>query len=515
MGRNLWLPWTETLPAPPARADGDVLAIVPTAGRAPQRLKRCLEALAKAAGGCGLHVVVVHSPDNPATRKNVRRICRGRAEVVSLPAPFNYCRSVNSGISRRAPGDRFALFLNDDAFFRNEGDLEHLRAVLVDRRWACIGPWIPSFHPDYSTVPRSDGAIRTNEPVNGACALWDLRWLDRVGPLDEAYGIGWGLDEPDLCLRAVRKGGRFGRLDSVELTHIRHATFGDDYTDYSSPAHTRNMEYFLTKFGRDVHGWGRSHHWWPLPGIQVSIPARNAEKWLQRCLDSIERALDGHRWILVIGDDESSDDTIAIARHHAMELTTADHCVIERFSGKAVNVDQAKNRVLRLGLPFREQYPAMCLMDADDEMGIGRINHLLWQARDGGHAAVMGDHQRHNPGYPPEHLTVHSAVNHGQLEGFGPWATLFHSSLVPEDGCLFRESRKQISYGDNDLWLRWHLKGIKIKPLPGEIVHYYHCHPGTVSRPKSAQRAKKERERWNRRKAQLLAQKRKKRNGGA
>jgi len=37
-----------------------------------------------------------------------------------------------------------------------------------------------------------------------------------------------------------------------------------------------------------------------------------------------------------------------------------------------------------------------------------------------------------------------------------------------------------------------------------------------VSRPKSAQRAKKERERWNRRKAQLLARKKKqKRNGGA
>lgn len=413
----------------PVESPGGVLAVIPTAGRAPRRLRRCLDALEKAASGCPLRVVVVHSPKTPATRQSVIKVCRNRAEVVSLPGPFNYCHSINAGVAQRGDRDRFALFLNDDAFFRNAGDLERMRSALRDRRWACIGPWIPIFHPEYSRVPRQEATVRTNEPVHGACVLWDLAWLDRIGPLDEAYGLGWGLDEPDMCLRAIRLGARYGRLDSVEITHLRHATFGELFTAYDGPAHTRNMEYFHTKFGRDVHGWGQSDHWWPLPGVQVSIAARNAEKWLQRCLDSVERALTGFRWILVIGDDRSRDDTVNIARHHAARLSRADHCIVERFQRKAVGVDHAKNRVIRLGMPFLDQYPAMCLMDADDEMAEARVRHLLWRARDGGHLAVMGDHQRFN---------------------------LFH--------------------------------------------------PGTVSRPRSPVVAKRELQRWNRRRAQLLAQ---------
>jgi len=510
---NPWLPWRETLPAKPLEARGGALAIIPTAGRAPRRLQRCLQALEMAAGDCPLHTVVVLCPATPATRKKIRAICRDHAEVVDLEGPFNYCRSINVGLAHRGQGDVFALFLNDDAFFRSAGDLDRMRTAIGDQRWACIGPWIPEFHPVTLGAKRQLGAVRTNEPVVGTCALWNLKWLDRVGHLDEAYGLGWGMDDADLCLRALRLGARYGRLDSVEVGHLGHATFGAAHTAYDGPAHQRNMEHFQTKFGTEVHSWGRSNHWWPLPGVQVSIAARNAEQWFQRCLDSVERALAGFRWILVIGDDASRDKTFDIARYHGMRLSKADHCIVERFADKAVNVDQAKNRVLRLGLPFREQYSAMCLMDADDDMAPARVRHLLWRARDGKHAAVMGDHERHTINRPYEHLSRHSAVNHDQLEGFGPWATIFHSSLVPEDGRLFRESRKQISYGDNDLWLRWRLQGIRIKPFPGEIVHYYHCHPGTVSRPRSAKAAQQERERWNRRKGQLLAQSRKNRNG--
>ncbi len=503
---NPWLPWVETVRPTPVRDRGGVLAIIPTAGRDAQRLARCLHSLERAATGLDLHVVMVVCPPTPAALRTVNKIARPRAEIIALPGRFNYCRSINEGLRHRRAQDTGALFLNDDVTFAAPGDLIRLKKTLQAEHWACVGPHIKGWHAEHSKVPRAAGAIRTNEPVVGACALWDLRWLDRVGRLDEEFGKGWGMDEADLGLRVVRHGGRFGRQDAVEVEHLQHATFGADYTHYDGPAHTRNYRYFKSKYGWSVDGWGGSHHWAPLPGVQVSISAHNAARWFERCLDSVERALDGFRWVLVIGDDGSQDGTFEITRHHCEKRTSADACVFKRFTKPAGHVDRAKNRVIRLGAPFRQHYPAMCLMDADDEMGLNRVRHLLWRARDGGHWAVMGDHQRIIPAGNGHQHRLFKASRSSQLKGgFGPWATIFHERLIAADGVLFPEDKGHISNGDVEVWLRWHLRGVRIVPFPGEITHHYHCHPGTVSRPVDGKKAQLELLRWERRKAKLLA----------
>ncbi len=504
---NPWLPWTDTVRLVPQRDRDGVLVIIPTAGKDPQRLTRCLHSLERAATGLDLHVVLVQCPATPATLRDVRKVARQRAEVVTLPGRFNYCRSINEGLLRRRSSDSCALFLNDDVTFTAPGDLTRLRKTLRAERWACVGPHIQGWHEEFSKVPRAAGAIRTNEPVVGACALWDLRWLDRAGKLDEEFGVVWGLDEADLSLRVLRLGGRFGRQDAVEIEHFQHATFGNDYTNYDGPAHKRNYHYFKSKYGRTVGGWGETHHWMPLPGVQVSISAHNAARWFERCLASVERALDGFRWVLVIGDDGSRDETYEIARHHCEQRTRADACILKRFARKAGHVDRAKNRVIRLGSQLRQQYPAMCLMDADDEMGLNRVRHLLWRARDGGHLAVMGDHQRIVPQWSKEHLKIVKATRRSQINGgFGPWATIFHEQLIPANGILFPEDTNHISNGDVEVWLRWYLRGVRIIPFPGEITHHYHWHPGTISRPLDEKIARLDQARWNRCKAKLLAQ---------
>ncbi len=504
---NPWLPWVDTIHLAPARDRGGVLAIIPTAGRDAQRLARCLHSLERAANGLDLQVVVVLCPATPATLRTTRKVARQRAEVIALPGPFNYCRSMNAGLLQRRAVDTCALFLNDDVTFTTPGDLVRLKQTLRAERWACVGPHIRGWHAQHSEVPRSVGAIRTNEPVVGACALWDLRWLDRVGQLDEEFGVGWGMDEADLGLRVVRQGGRFGRQDAVEIEHLQHATFGREYTDYAGPAHARNLAYFTSKYGRSVASWGESHHWVPLPGVQVSISAHNAGRWFERCLESVERALAGFRWVLVMGDDGSTDGTFEIARQHCEKRTSADAILLKRFVKRAGHVDRAKNRVIRMGAPFRSQYPAMCLMDADDEMGVNRVRHLLWRARDGGHLAVMGDHQQMIPEWKKEHLKIIKATRQSQVKGgFGPWATIFHEQLIAANGVLFPEDRGHVSNGDVEVWLRWHLRGVRIAPFPGEITHHYHCHPGTVSRPVNEKEARLEQLRWERRKAKLLGQ---------
>ncbi|MEW6304712.1 MAG: glycosyltransferase [Verrucomicrobiota bacterium] len=480
------------------------MAIIPTAGNDPERLRRCLDSLRMSAAGLTLHPVVVLCPASIKRVRVTKSVCAGRAQLVSLPGPFNYCRSINEGLLQRRPGDGYALFLNDDVTFREPGDLARMKQTLREQHWACVGPHIEHWHGKHSRVKRGDGAVRTNEPVNGCCALWELDWLDRLGPLDEEFGRGWGLDEADLCLRALRLGARYGREDRVSIEHVGHATFGTEYADCNGDAHQRNVRHFRRKYGSEVGLWGQTHHWEPLPGVQVSIAAHNAAPWLGRCLDSVEQALDGFRWTLFLGDDCSSDETFEIALAY-QSRSGADVCHVRRFQRKAMTVDQAKNRVIRMGMPYRRLYPAMCLMDADDVMAPGRVRHLLWQARDGGHRAVLGDYLQITPHFPARLNRIVRATPRSQIDrGFGPWATLFHSSLVPRNARLFREHREQVSNGDVDLWVRWFRRGIDMVPFPGEVVHHYYLHEGSVSRPQDPALARQFEERWRRRKARLL-----------
>jgi GT2 family glycosyltransferase len=504
MQSNPWLPWTPTERLDATSRVEQVLVIIPTAGNDLDRLRRCLDSVRHAAGPIKLHPVVVLSPSSVKKVRALKTACRGRASVLPLPGAFNYCRSVNEGLAQRRPEDTCALLINDDVTLTGKDDLATLVHTLRQQHWACTGPYVADWHNRHSAVPRQHGPVRTNEPVNGCCVLWDLQWLDRIGGLDEEFGRGWGLDEADACLRALRRGAQFGREDRVMVFHRGHGTFGADYTALEGPAHERNVRLFARKFGPDVGPWGQTHHWWPLPGVQVSIAAHNAARWLKRCLASVEQAMDGYRWSLVIGDDCSSDTTFEIASAH-QHNTSADVCLIKRFQRKAMTVDQAKNRVIRMGAPLRGQYPAMCLMDADDEMAPGRLRHLLWRARDGGHLAVLGDFQQVAPDHPGQDGRVIRATAESQIHaGFGPWATLFHAKLVPRDNRLFREHRRQISHGDVDLWVRWYLRGIHFKPFPGEVVHRYYWHPGTASRPLDEKLANWAREIWRRRKSRLL-----------
>ncbi len=502
--KNPWLPWRETIRLTPWPDRGAVLVIIPTAGKDPVRLKQCLDSLEMAARGTLIHPVVVLCPAELKTIRAVKAICEGKAEFVSLPGPFNYCHSINQGLSKRRPEDGYVLFLNDDVTFQRVGDLTRLKETLNAERWACVGPYIHQWHAAHSSIVRQAGAVRTNEPVNGCCVLWDAQWLDRLGQLDEAFGLGWGLDEADMCLRAVRRGARYGRNDAVQIKHAGHSTFGNEFTDYQGAAHQQNLRYFRSKYGADVGAWGQTHHWWPLPGIQVSIAAHNAAKWINKCLASVERALDGYRWILVIGDDRSSDKTYEEALS-CVSGSSADRILLRRYQRKAVTVDEAKNRVLRLGMSLQRQYPVMCLMDADDEMGPERINFLLWQARDKAHRAVMGDFERINPNVPQSKKDIVQVNRNSQIHmGFGPWATLFHAGLVPKHGRLFRERRGMFSHGDVDLWVRWYARGIHIVPIQGQVVHRYYLHEGTASRPRDQVLARRMREKWVKDKARIL-----------
>ncbi|MFT4587359.1 MAG: glycosyltransferase involved in cell wall biosynthesis [Candidatus Binatia bacterium] len=213
-------------------------------------------------------------------------------------------------------------------------------------------------------------------------------------------------------------------------------------------------------------------------GIQVVISAHNAARWFERCLLSVERSLAGYRWILIIADDGSEDETLEIAVNHP---TSAQFSIIRAYP-KAANVSVAKNRAYSLALKNSTNYPAIVSMDADDEMLPPRISHLLPFAVAHGHHAVFGDYIYECPAIPERHERIVKARSSNIKWGnFGPPMTLFHASLIPRDGVLFREDMRANS--DCELWDRWTAEGVEIVPAPGPMVHRYHYRLGSTSNP--------------------------------
>jgi hypothetical protein len=478
----------------PAPHAGSILAVIPTAGRERDRLYRCLDALYAASQGVRINPVVVVCPTDPATVDAVRYTVGGRAAVVALPGPFNYPRSVNVGLAQRSLQDGYALLLNDDCFFSQPDALHRLVTTLRAERWACVGPWIRGREaPPESWRP--DGPRRAAGPIVGTAVLWSFEWLDRTGPFDETFGIGWGQDECDQCLRALRLGAAWGQDGRVLAEHLYHATFGDAAVAPDGEPFRRNVAAWQAKYP-GVHTWGGSRHWQPLPGVHVAVAGHNVAPWLKRALESVEQALDGFRWVMTYADDGSTDGSLEVALDHR---SGADRYEARGFP-KGAGPAEAKNRAVEMGRQWSAEYPVLCLMDADDEMTPARVRHLLWRMRDGEHAAVFGDYQivaRNSP-HDGELGPATAARQAGCC--IHPCSTLIHWSLVPKDGKLFDESLPIME--DADLWLRWHLRGIRMVPLPGAVVHRWRWRTGSVMRsPDSARRMAA----WHRRKEALLS----------
>lgn len=296
----------------------------------------------------------------------------------------------------------------------------------------------------------------------------------------------------DLCLRAIRSGARSGVAGGVKVASERSIT---------DQGRSLAQTFWSIRYP-GVQPTGSSAHWTPLPGVQVLVSAHNAAKWIMGSIGSIERSMEGFRWTLIITDDGSTDNTAELCADHNSQ---ADRYIFQSYP-KAANVDEAKNRTVRLALKYRREYPVIALMDADDEMRASRVRYLLWQMRDANQLAVVGDYQRYDISRPEHviHMVRANETSQARFD-FGPWATLFHAKLIPEDGNLFWSN--PYALGDCDLWLRWFVQGIKIVPVSGEVVHIYYIHGAKSTTHKIQQRYGPARKLfWMKRKMELVNQ---------
>jgi len=238
---------------------------------------------------------------------------------------------------------------------------------------------------------------------------------------------------------------------------------------------------------------------WEKKGCQVVISARNAAEWLPVVLSSIENAMMYMDWVIHIGDDESTDNTYKIARSFA-PYTTAKEFNVFKFN-KADTVATAKNRVIKKALGYKEDYPAIFLSDADDFFTQERSKGLLWRAEQLNEYFLVGSWVKVK-NRQKETRKASEFVNDGL---FGPWATLLHADLVPDDGKLFYEGLT--ANEDLLLWAEFQAAGVKATPVDEFITCYYNSREETVSKPTDLSKKREEFEIYQNLKAHILSEK--------
>ena len=213
---------------------------------------------------------------------------------------------------------------------------------------------------------------------------------------------------------------------------------------------------------------------WDKNGIQIVISAYNSEKYLLKCLESIEEVMAGQKWVMLFGDDGSTDSTYEIAKKFSKK-SSADYWQIKKFN-KAKNVAAAKNRVFKMCLENGPDYPAIFMMDSDDLMRKERLQ-LLEILRSTDTKFAFGDYEII---YPNGDRKLIDADYAWLYMSFGWWATVFHYSLIPQDGKIWDERLDAFS----DIYSSWCLrinKNLKMLKVNGLLTHTYVRRKGSVN----------------------------------
>jgi GT2 family glycosyltransferase len=189
------------------------------------------------------------------------------------------------------------------------------------------------------------GQFRTVPKLSGFCLLLRRHVLNRIGTLDERFGVGF-FDDDDLCLRARQAGFKLAVALDVYIHHFGSRTFQNLKVDTKQLLQT-NLAKFQQKWGPEATQ-GYQIVTLASQGLPTTVPAvlkagrhgrnktvaltmivRDEERNLQQCLPTIADVVDH----IVIADTGSKDNTRAIAARfgaRVVEFPWIDHFAAAR-----------------------------------------------------------------------------------------------------------------------------------------------------------------------------------------
>ena len=217
----------------------------------PQHLTRCVAAVRRHTS-IPYELVVVDNGSRADSRTLIESLASRMAHIKTLFLPENlgYAAGNNRGIGLSSGSE--VCLLNSDAWV-TRGWLDSLLSRMRSTGAGLVGPctnrckgaqrrkpWLRLFPPPARWRPSREADF-----LSFFCVVIDRKVFDRIGLLDERFGIGcW--EDVDFCDRAIQAGFRLWIDGGSWVWHDAHATF--DANDLSEEqARSRNRLVFEQK----------------------------------------------------------------------------------------------------------------------------------------------------------------------------------------------------------------------------------------------------------------------------
>jgi O-antigen/teichoic acid export membrane protein/glycosyltransferase involved in cell wall biosynthesis len=200
--------------------------------------------------------------------------------------------------------------------------------------------------------------------------------------------------------------------------------------------------------------------------VSVVIPARNAAATIATQLDSLGRQRFDRPWEVIVVDNGSADDTVAIARSYAGRLPA----LVVLTSAGGNGISYARNRGVEAA---RGRLIAFC--DADDEVSDDWLAAVSRGLERHGAVGTPRDHDRLNPAWvresrdPPTPDGLHRNWYPPYLPHTGGGGLGVRREVHEAIGG-FDESLS--SCEDNDYCFRLQLQGFELGPVEGAVYYY-------------------------------------------
>jgi len=204
----------------------------------------CLDSI-KRCSDVPYNLILVDNGSGEETRRFLEGLETSDPNVILVRNDTNlgWVKAVNQAM--RLSRSPYILFMNNDTIVMTDGWLSGL--IAVAKSALDIGLVNPRFD--------IKNRIETAEPFieidfcRGYCVLVKRAVMERIGLLDESYGLGY-YDDDDYSVRAIRAGFRCVRANGVYVKHLGDSTFSRIYEEPKRRAlHERNKALFYSKWG--------------------------------------------------------------------------------------------------------------------------------------------------------------------------------------------------------------------------------------------------------------------------
>jgi glycosyltransferase involved in cell wall biosynthesis len=214
---------------------------------------------------------------------------------------------------------------------------------------------------------------------------------------------------------------------------------------------------------------------WENSGFQVIMCAHNMEFLIGPTLATVARSMKGLKWGFIFGDDGSEDGTLSRVQNLTDDLG-ADFVELRSFP-KMANVSMVKNSLAEISKEYSDDYPGILFCDADDFIKKDKVTGLFSKAKETNANITIGDWIYSNDKL--KKFELKTAGESLEKMSFGPWNTLIHSSLIPEDGKFWNESL--MAHADLLAWWELRAAGVEFE-MADVVTTEYNAHFGSISK---------------------------------